>query len=75
MNETTNETSPQKVNSIDYTVLADTMDELRDALKAMVAGFTADGFTDREARAIVAGTFASMTRPDTEDTGDTGDTP
>lgn len=39
---------------IDYETLANAMDEMREVLRSMVAGLVADGFTDREAHAIVA---------------------
>lgn len=39
---------------IDYTALADALDDTREMLRGMVAGFVVDGFTDREAHAIVA---------------------
>jgi hypothetical protein len=46
---------------LDFKMLAETMDNLRETLKVMVAGVVADGFTEPEARAIVAGMFASLT--------------
>lgn len=35
--------------------LANSVDDVREMMRAIVAGLVADGFTDREARAIVAG--------------------
>lgn len=45
--------------SIDYSVLAQAVDEIREVCNVAVAGLMADGFTDREARAIIAGFFAA----------------
>jgi len=39
---------------IDYEELAANVEQMREVLRAMVAGLTADGFTDEQARAIVA---------------------
>lgn len=44
---------------IDYTELAKTVDAFREAVNALVAGLVSDGFTDREARGLVAGFWAS----------------
>lgn len=38
---------------------ANALTEIREMFAAMVAGFVEDGFTDREARAIIAGVFAN----------------
>jgi len=55
------ERDPEKpISGFDYAALATGVDQLREALRAMVAGIVADGFTDREARVIVAGMFATM---------------
>jgi hypothetical protein len=40
--------------------LAAGVDEMRESLRAMVAGVQADGFTEREARVIVVGYFAAQ---------------
>jgi hypothetical protein len=42
---------------IDFTLLAEGVDELREVLRALVMGFMADGFTEEQARVIVAGFF------------------
>lgn len=44
----------EAVSGIDYNVLANAMDEMREVLRSMVAGLMTDGFTKREAHAIVA---------------------
>lgn len=38
---------------IDYEKLAESIEETREALRAMVAGLVDDGFTDEQARQIV----------------------
>lgn len=45
--------------AVDFLALAKANDELREVLAASVAGLVADGFTDREARAIIAGMWSS----------------
>jgi hypothetical protein len=52
------------MDSPDFALLADTSDQLREAVQALVAGLIRDGFTDREARAIVAGLFSLHTQND-----------
>jgi len=47
-----------KVEPIDYSMLAESVDALREILSVMVAGLMNDGFTEREARAIIAGALA-----------------
>lgn len=42
-------------SSIDFDLLAQGVEDLRESLRAMVAGLVADGFTDREAREILVG--------------------
>lgn len=44
---------------LDYEELAQNMDEMREVVRAMVVGLMSDGFLEVEARAIVAGIFAS----------------
>jgi hypothetical protein len=44
---------------INYSLLADTSDQMREVCRAMVAGLIADGFLEVEARCIVAGMWAS----------------
>jgi uncharacterized membrane protein YebE (DUF533 family) len=43
-----------------YQALAEGIDEMREMVRAMIAGLVADGFSDEQARAIVAGFFAVM---------------
>lgn len=50
-----------------YLELAAGVDEVREVARALVAGFKADGFTDREAHAITAGIFASKIEQEEED--------
>lgn len=47
---------------INYEELAQGIEQMREMIRAMVAGLVADGFTDEQARAIIAGMFA-MTPP------------
>ena len=47
--------SEPKQTGIDFVALAEGLEELREAMSAMVSGLVQDGFTDREARAIIAG--------------------
>lgn len=53
-----------KYTPVDYIKLASGLDEMREVVQAMVAGFAADGFTEREARQIVAGIFQNMSDDD-----------
>lgn len=48
------------MDSKHYLGLAEGLDDMREMARAMVAGFMADGFTEKQARAITAGLFASM---------------
>jgi len=48
--------------TMDYTVVADLSDTLRETVGAMVAGLMTDGFDLDQARGIVAGFFASVTK-------------
>lgn len=47
----------------DYGELANGIDDVRETLREMVAGLVADGFTDEQARTIIAGVFARKTTP------------
>lgn len=40
-------------SGVDYAALAEGMDQLREVLRAMVAGLVSDGFTDEQARRLV----------------------
>ena len=42
----------------DYQELADNLDQMREILRAMVAGLIADGFSDQQAREIVLSEIA-----------------
>lgn len=43
----------------DYALLAAQVEGMREILSALVAGLVKDGFTDREARQIIAGSFGT----------------
>ncbi len=45
---------------IDFAALAAGIEQMREGLAAAVAGLIADGFTDREARMIIAGVMAAQ---------------
>jgi hypothetical protein len=47
------------VTPSDYNELARQSEQVREIVSALVAGLVHDGFTDREARTIVAGIFGS----------------
>jgi hypothetical protein len=51
---------------MNYEALATAMDNMREVLRGMVAGLVNDGFTDREARAIVTQVMG-YTPPDEEE--------
>lgn len=52
----------------EYIKLAEAVDEVRETVRALVAALVQDGFTDREARTIAAGVFASkIERPEEEE--------
>lgn len=51
--------------NIDFKLLADSMDEIREALNAMVAAMVSDGFTEEQAREIVTSLMTS--KKSTED--------
>lgn len=42
-----------KTKGVDYQELAVGIDEMREAIRAMVAGLVEDGFTDEQARIVV----------------------
>lgn len=46
-------------SEIDYEQLASATEAYREVINALVQGLVSDGFTDREARIITAGMFAS----------------
>lgn len=48
-----------ETTSVDYSQLAQSVEEFREIINALVAGLVTDGFTDREARALVAGFWAT----------------
>lgn len=50
---------------IDYEELAASIEQMREAFRAMVAGLTTDGFTDEQSRALVVAVFTN--KPDKED--------
>lgn len=51
---------------INYEELATAVDEMREALRVMVAGIVADGFTDEQAREIVVA-IMRMSQPEGEE--------
>lgn len=50
-----------------YVALAEGVDEIREHLRAVVAGVMADGFDEAQARVIVVGFFASITNRSREE--------
>lgn len=55
------------MGTMDFNELAKGIDDLREGLRAVIAGLIEDGFTDREARRIVAGCFNN--EPETPEEG------
>jgi hypothetical protein len=53
-------------DGIDYEALAKSTEQVRECLAVMVAGLIQDGFTEKQARMIVAGMWA-MDDDDEED--------
>jgi hypothetical protein len=53
-----------KAKGVDFHEVAQGVDEFREVVRALVAGLIADGFTEREARALVAGFWASRIKDD-----------
>lgn len=51
---------------IDFQALAESVDELRETLRAIVAGLVQDGYTEAQARQIVVGMWASQPAEDGE---------
>lgn len=56
-----------KNKGVDYALLAEGMDDLRNLVRVMVAGFVNEGFTEEQARVMVAGFFAAMVKASAED--------
>jgi hypothetical protein len=54
-------------SNVDFEALAAGVEQMREAVRAMVAGLVADGFTDEQARDIVAGIWRSTGRNTEED--------
>ena len=54
---------------LDYNALAQGIDELRETMRAAVAGLMADGFTKREAHALITGVFARNIEQDGDTNG------
>ena len=48
---------PPEASGTNYTQFAAELDEVRENLRAIDAGFVADGITDREARELVVAIF------------------
>jgi hypothetical protein len=51
----------------DYQELADNLDQMREILRAMVAGLIADGFTEQQARELVVSVVAQKPTEDSDD--------
>lgn len=49
----------EEVETADYEAVAEAIDQMRELVGALVASLVHDGFTDREARVIVAELFAT----------------
>lgn len=49
-------------------ILAEAIDDMRETFRAAVAGLVTDGFTKREAHALIAGVFAANTKGEGETT-------
>lgn len=56
-----------KTKGVDYVEVADGIDDLRETMRAAVAGLVSDGFTKREAHALLAGIFATRIKTEEED--------
>lgn len=48
----------------DFTEFATAIDDVREAMRAMVAGLMSDGFTEEQAREMVAGMWRMAGRKD-----------
>lgn len=54
----------------DVTALAEAVDQIRETIRAVVAGLMSDGFSEEQARAITTGIMARMgQRSDEQDEG------
>lgn len=53
-------------SGVDPAALAQVVDDLREVMRASVAGLVSDGFTDREAHAIIAGLLGNQVNRDGE---------
>lgn len=49
-----------KQEGVDFEVLAQSSDEVRETCRVLVAGLMNDGFLEVEARCIVAGVFGTL---------------
>lgn len=49
------DSNPERKPLLDYAEVAASTDEMREMLRALVAAVKAEGFDDKQARAIVAG--------------------
>lgn len=53
---------PETPTGFDYEALARSVEQTREVLASLVAGLVVDGFTDEQARSIIAGMFATMAK-------------
>ncbi len=65
--------SKTKKSGLDYNELAQGSDEIRESCGIVVAGLMTDGFTEKQARAIVAGLLGRLSRADAGDDEDDDD--
>lgn len=49
------DSNPEPKSGVDYRQMAEGTDEMREMLRILIAAVKAEGFDDRQARAIVAG--------------------
>lgn len=54
-------------SEMDYSALMDGVLEMREAVNALVVGLVGDGFSEEQAREIVAGFFRMSGRKDEDD--------
>jgi hypothetical protein len=54
-------------SNVDFEALAAGVAEMREAVRAMVAGLMTDGFSEEQARDIVAGIWRSTGKKSSED--------
>lgn len=52
---------------INFEELAQAVEGMREVMQVFVAGLVADGFTDKEARSIIAGLFAARAEAEGND--------